>query len=170
VLITGTTGSRPPSSLVRTLLPLPSQIVTSSSAEASCRRIIAESSRNAKRGREGSPDSPAKKAKAPLALPSEDEDEVLYLAPKILAKEAAKEKKAAAAAAKPKAARVPKAKKMYIPTKGSGAYAILIAMYKIGPEERVFQADIVEVAEDGGWSNTSFKDRSATKFHTAWNG
>lgn len=80
----------------------------------------------------------------------------------------AKQKKDAAAAAKPKKAAVPRAKKMYVPEQGSGGYAILIAMHTAGGNERMNQHQIVEIAEDGGWCTSSFHRKSVTDHFTAW--
>ena len=60
---------------------------------------------------------------------------------------------------------------MYVPTKGCGAYAILLAMRQEGPNgEKMSKDEIISAAEAGGWCDTSFIKKNNQDFFTAWNG
>lgn len=63
--------------------------------------------------------------------------------------------------------------KMYVPAKGSGGYAILLALISNASEDDsgndMTKTEIIELAEAKGWSSKSFKTTEKGKYHTAWN-
>lgn len=118
----------------------------------------------------GSPSQSASQPKRkPLSDPddsdSSDNGEPAFLRKKNLLAPSAK---------KAKQLKQPRAPKMYVPEKGSGAYSILLALLSFTTEQEqdvpCTKQDIIEVATNNRWSKTSFTTAVAGKYHTAWNG